>query len=351
MFGRRKKTQGQDVISQSSSSSRSSEDTVAPSEFVEEPSDLASVLSAGSDQTLVNNVKIFGSPVGSYRVIREFPIVSPLLQLDVLVFPSNKSLEVYARKDMSDEERNALNEEGLGVPLLETSTSVLSIFKKHAPYMEIYKYKTLHQKEVFCKVYFKLLDNNLTCFFLIFKLSDDSCETVILMNNGLKPSVDAIYHNSKVRVLGVTGTASTFASSNTRLFVMERSSPSLADDVDIENLPNDIAAPFKNVKVKIRETNKLYVSLKKSDRSVCNSLELVARHLVNIPFASFTDNGDHKLKGVYLKRNGTIRTFEALDKELNDTTLITVCILLVLREQEFRKNKGNKKPTFVNFAI
>ena len=83
--------------------------------------------------------------------------------------------------------------QGLGIPLLQTSTPMLSIFKINSPFMLIYKYNNSNEKSVFCKVYFRILTNNITCYILIFQLDNGELKTVVLMNNGIRPSVDLLY--------------------------------------------------------------------------------------------------------------------------------------------------------------
>lgn len=311
-------------------------------------SDLTSLLTTGSDETLTNNVKILGQPISSYTV-RELPIVSTFLQPGVLIFPSLQSLDVYTEKNLLEDETEKYRSQGLGVPLLQTSTPMLSIFKINSPLMVIYRYTHANQKSVFCKVYFRILTTNVTCYILIFRLDTGGLKTVVLMNNGIKPSVDFVYRSTKVRVTGVTGTTSTFANGLIQLYILQDPSPMLCDDMVVHNTLETINSSIKHVKVSVGEPNALYKALRFQKKATLTKLMNEGKALINTPLATFVDNGDEKIKGLNLFRNGTIKIFEtANDGENNTDTLIITTILLVLREQEFRKIRGNNKPTFVN---
>lgn len=312
-------------------------------------SDLNSLFTSGSEETVTNNVKILGYPITSYTSVRELPIVSTFLQPGVLVFSSLKSLDIYSQKNLSTEKTELYHLQGLGIPLLQTSTPMLSIFKINSPFMLIYKYNKLNEKSVFCKVYFRILTNNITCYILIFQLDSGELKTVVLMNNGIRPSVDLLYENTKIRITGVTGTTSTFANGFIQLYILQNSSPSLTDEMSVQNTVETINSSIKNVKVNVNESNKLYNSLKFQKKATLTKLMNEGKTLINTPLATFVDNGDEKFKGLNLFKNGTIKIFETSnDNENNTNTLIMTSILLVLREQEFRKFRGNNKPTFVN---
>ncbi|CUM45247.1 uncharacterized protein AC631_02524 [Debaryomyces fabryi] len=315
-----------------------------------EISDLSSLFTSGSEETVTNNLKILGYPITSYTTVRELPIVSTFLQPGVLIFSSLKSLDIYSQKNLSPEETKLYHSQGLGIPLLQTSTSMLSIFKINSPFLIIYKYNKANEKSVFCKVYFRILTNNVTCYILIFQLDNGELKTVVLMNNGVKPSVDVVYENTKIRITGVTGTTSTFANGFMQLYILQNSSPSLCDDMTIQNTLESINSSIKNVKVNVSDSNELYSSLKCHQRkATLTRLMNEGKALINTPLATFVDNGDEKFKGLNLFKNGTIKIFETTnDNENNNNMLIMTSILLVLREQEFRKFRGNNKPTFVS---
>ena len=119
--------------------------------------------------------------------------------------------------------------------------------------------------------------------------------------------------------------------------------------MSVQNTVETINSSIKNVKVSVNESNKLYNSLKFQKKATLTKLMNEGKTLINTPLATFVDDGDEKFKGLNLFKNGTIKIFETTnDNENNTNTLIMTSILLVLREQEFRKFRGNNKPTFVN---
>lgn len=312
-------------------------------------SDLNSLVTNTSEETMSHNTRIFNEHISSYSCVREFPIVSTFMHPGVLLFSSSKSLEAYSQKNLSAEQVEANHSQGLGIPILQTSTPVLNIFKKNSPFLIIYKFNSKHERVLFCKVYFKILANNITCYVMVFQLDDDSLKTVVLLNNGVKPSVDFTYESTKVRATGVTGTTSTFANGLIKLFIMKDTASMLCDDILIDNALEDINSPIKNFKMKMNKSSELYSSLVQQNRSTVGRIMGSAEPQVNIPFATFVDNGDEKIKGINIVKNGTIKLFDTNnDTDVNNKTLMISSILLVLREQEFTKNKGNSKPTFVH---
>lgn len=312
-------------------------------------SELSSLFTAESEETVTNNVKVLGHPITSYTRVRELPIVSSFLQPGVLIFSSLRSMEVYSQKNLTADETERYHAQGLGVPLLQTSTPMLNIFKINAPFMLIHRFNQANEKTLFCKVYFRILTNNVTCYILIFLLENDELRTVVLMNNGIKPSVDLILENTKLRATGVTGTTSTFANGFIQLYILQDSAPTLCDDMHIRNTIQTINSSIKNVKVSVGESNELYRCLRFQKKTSLNKLMNKGKSLTNTPLATFVDDGDEKVKGANLFRNGTIKLFETTNEYDNNTnTLMITSILLMLREQETRKSRGSNKPTFVN---
>ncbi|CCE82721.1 Piso0_002463 [Millerozyma farinosa CBS 7064] len=307
-------------------------------------SDVSSLLTENSEVTLANCTRLFRQPISKFSAIKEFVLASSFLSNGVYVFPSMYAAQQHTKKRSSEDRTQSLDD----LPLLQTSTSMLSIFKKNSPFMTIHSFVGRNQKETFCKVYFKILSKNLTCYILAFNLHQQDVQIVVLLNNGTSPCVDLEYEGTRLRVNGVTGTTSTFGNGLIRMFLLKDNVESLSDDLRVEGVMNDLCESIKNIKIQMSETNDLYNSLKRGDRSVSRRTLSESNYLVNLPLASFVDAGDEKIKGSNLFKNGTIRVFsQPIDPRNDVTSLVITSILLVLREQEIRKNKGNNKPSFI----
>ncbi|CUM65176.1 uncharacterized protein PRCAT00002804001 [Priceomyces carsonii] len=256
---------------------------------------------------------LFNHLAESYRFIRRLSVVCSFLHPDATVLNN-------------------------GRPLLQTSTSVLSVFKKNSLFMDIHKVQADNQKTEFCKAYFRVLSNNLSCYILYLNLSE-GLKTLVIMNNGIKPSNDFIWMDTKCRVTGVTGTTSTFAHGSIKLYVMRPSSPSLVDRIRLDERETLI----KNFKIEIDGANELCDAVRRQDKPKVNQVYSEGQTSFNFPFASFQEEKSVKVLSKYVK-NGTIRIFEQFSEDISETNLVLICILLVLREQEMNKFKGNKGP-------
>ncbi|CAK7892982.1 hypothetical protein CAAN1_01S12596 [[Candida] anglica] len=324
-------------------------------------SDLISLITNESEETVLNDdIRIFQCPISTYTKRLELPVVSNFLSPGVMVFASNESLSAY-QKEMNHKETvksdGGIEPTTLAQPILYTSTSVWSIFKKNSPFMEIHQNISGIRHE-FCKVYFRILATNLTCYILNFKFEGSGLtKTVILLNNNsCRPSVDFIYQGSKVRITGITGATSTFGTGFIKSFILDDDTPHLAHDLDI-NIKGGKSDPIKeenlikNMKISTSSGNQLANLLigGKSNSVIFRNM-MNGKNLINTPFATYLDNGDKRIMGTKLNRHGTIGCFESPEssKPISENSLVITCIILVLREQEYRKNKGNNKPTFVS---
>ncbi|ODV68171.1 hypothetical protein HYPBUDRAFT_5972 [Hyphopichia burtonii NRRL Y-1933] len=275
-------------------------------------SDLVSVFTATSDETLLPLDKlIFGKSISGYTSLYELPIVSNFLSPGISLFKSFESFE--------------LNE----APILTIQTSVLSIFKKNSPLSQI----TTADKSIFCKVYFKILNNNLTCHILQFQTLP---YTLILYNNGIKSCIDLLYKNTKLRISGTS--SSTFGNSLISIKPLTSNSPSLIDDLQIKHSENP-----KNFK--ILQNGELFDSLIKQNKKKITELLNKERFLCgNVPLAWCIDNeGGGKV-------SASIKMFAVPSNspDLDDDSMVLCCILLVLREQEIRKMRGKNQASYIN---
>lgn len=284
--------------------------------------DVASVFSYASEETLsAGSLAVFGNRLLSYIRIRELPIVAGHLKSELVLYASAVALKE-------------------GGPLLSLQLSKLHFLKKNAPLHHIY----IHgdgDKEEYCKVYFRILSNNLTCYVLMFSHG----ENVVLFNNALTPCCDAIYKNTKIRIFGATGGASAFGNGIIKTFVLEDKAPILADGVPSA----EDAKSMKDVKINFPNSSLFYDAIVKQDKVALQQLVAKGKPLVNVPFATYVDHGKEKMAGV--KVDGSIRLFESAEEDIQpvprEESLVNACILLVLSEQEMRKMRGNNKPTYV----
>lgn len=288
--------------------------------------DTASLLSFGSDETLTDaRINVFGHHLLSYTRIRELPIVGGLLKSEVVLYPSIKAIK-----------------DGVS-PIFCVQSNKFHFLMKNAPLLTVQK-----RGSDFCKVYFKILSNNLTCYVLFF--SDG--QKVFLFNNALKPCSDAIFNNTKLRIVGASGAASTFGNGLIKIFALADESPSLADGFIV---PHD-AATIKDVRFRFSDNPPLYTAVTKQHKTVVLNLLAQAVPIVKIPVASYLDHGKNRVNGVRL--DGSVRLFESTDdcfgadgdndeNDLPGGSSVLCCLLLVLIEQEIRKMRGHNKPSYV----
>ncbi|RLV86451.1 hypothetical protein JA9_004574 [Meyerozyma sp. JA9] len=295
-------------------SRRHSEDTVIP--------DNESVFTSLSDDTLADlSSQVFGLPLPSFSTIREFSIASSFLHPGVSVFRSIDD----ARKGSS--------------PMLCTQSSVFSVFKKNAPFMVICAYDDAGHSYEYCRVHFKNVANNLSCYILMFPHT-----SVVVLNNGLRPAADVSYCDTKLRVLGSSGDNSTFASGELKMYVLQPNALSLTDGASlVQPTPGSI----KGAKVGFSASaNGLCQALSESKKHLHAKLLSECRTLANIPLVTYTDTGDKKIAGSKHSLNGTVRMFHPPGDD-SEHSMVMLCVMLVLREQEMRKSKGGKRPTYV----
>jgi hypothetical protein len=280
-------------------------------------SELVSLFTANSEETLgVANIKILGNPLSSYNQVKEVPVITGFLLQGTSIFESADSFKLH----VSDP--NKVN------PVLHISPTWGSIFKKNAPYITLYTFEP--QKTVFCQVYFKVISNWISYYRLNF--TDDGIDDVILLNNNsYDPTVDFEYNDTKFRITGITGTTSTFGGNGLiKMFVMNPTSELLSNDMTVD----------ESMKPQLR--SKLSDLIDKRDRQSIHKLIENDRPAVGLPLATFIDVSE-KMLAKYVK-SGVIKMFTNNDPRFEK---LICSILLVLREQEIRKFRGNNKPSYV----
>lgn len=270
---------------------------------------------------------VFGHPIGSYTRLRDLPLVSNFMHPGVSLY---RLVEEAGKKG--------------AWPLLSLQLSFLAFLKKNSPIYVIHRWSGPTEKTEFCRIFFKVLSNNFTCFVLVFTLSEGSTRSLVLLNNGIRPSVDLLWENTKLRVSGLTGATSMYGNSLFKMHVMPENAPLLVDNMDFTT----VAPARKKFTPSIKEghTNALYSALLAQEKSLVAKLVNEGKPLVNVPVATYTESADTKVAGVRV--NGTLRIFDnSASDELSPNTLVMCCVLLVLREQEISKMRGNNKPSFV----
>lgn len=292
---------------------RHSEDTVIP--------DNESVYTALSEDTLADlTSQVFGLPLAAYSTIHDYAVVSAFLHPGVLVFR------------LADDARHG------APPMLCTQSSVFSVFKKSAPFMIINAYPAGQPRE-YCRVHFRNVAVNVSCYVLLFAEFQ-----VVVVNNGLRPAADIAYCNTKLRVVGSSGANSPFASGLLKMYILQPSALTLSDGCMVaQNAPGSA----KSTKVDFDATaNELCDALSRLKKLLHGQLVSDARTVASIPIASYADKGDQRISGLKHVLNGTIRVFEPA-RGGEEHTMVMLCVMLVLREQEMRKSKGGKRPSYV----
>lgn len=311
--------------------------------------DTVSLFTSTSTETLTN--ELFNHSINDFKLVR-LPLISSFLSSDVQVY---KNVGLLSRGSGGSESDVAVRGSGANAgtsadpgvgPLLSTSSSLLNFFKFNSPFLTINTFDN-NTKHEYCKSYYKVLTKNVLCYILIFHNKD----YLILFNNELKPYVDFEWHNLKFRILGTTGTTSTFGNGLLKLYLVNKSYNTISDHILILVNNPQLSSP-KDLSIKFPPPNQNELL----DNVLNNNKSFVSHNLSNTsvlsttPLATFTDdNSKHKKHFI----NGYINLFDPLphvedptNPHLSNNGLILLCVLLTLREQEVRKNKGNNKPTY-----
>ncbi|CAN3369494.1 hypothetical protein DICA3_F25752 [Diutina catenulata] len=252
--------------------------------------DAASVFTAGSEDTLVDQVKVCGVAASQFSTVRMCPIVSQRLHQGAFVFESADAAK-------ADENYLMLTKWG-------------SLFKP------IYMSLVLPSRQVYCRVYHKTVSVHLGYYRLEF--ADD--DLYLLCNNSYTPTVDFTLRGTQMRVMGLAG-ASIGGRSLLQMFVLKPGARALACVVS-------------NKKAVLQE-NELYEAIERQDRLAVATMIDSDRPLIHVPVAAMVEE-QGKL-GKFLK-HGHLKLFSCGDRELE---LRMMAVLMVLREQENRKFRGS----------
>lgn len=256
--------------------------------------DLALVFTAGSDDTLVDQVVVFDIPVLRFNRIKLCPIVSQRLQGGAYLYPLDQAV---------------LN----GDPYI-VHTKWGLIFKPGFMLM------VFPDKLVACKVYFKLVSVWMLYYRLEFSGGDD---VYLYCNSSNTATVDFVIRGTKLRVMGLAG-GSLGSRGRLRVMILRPQSPTLDAEI-VDKRPQFIR-------------NEFYEAVASQNRVKIAECVAHGAPLVNVPVATFIDD-DGKL-GKFI-RHGYVKVFSCGDDELERQLMAA---LLVIREQENRKFRGNNPP-------
>lgn len=282
-----------------------SEDTLVESVDFEQ----MSLFTLGSQETAVTApIKVFNLPISNFNQVKEFQIISTYLLPGVCIFKSKDHLQEYLTDQQSI------------LPYLHLNTAWQSIFKKNSPIITIYKFTP--QKTILCQVYNKILTNWISYYKIVF--ADDTPDIYLLNNNSYNPTVDFEVENTKFRISGIKGNSSMFGNNTLmKLYLMKPQAELLTNDMKLHG-------------GKLILTNKLSTLINKQQRQQIQNMINVDLPAINLPLATFIESSE-KLMGKFTK-NGIIKMVTNNDE---DYELILISILLILREQETKKFKGN----------
>lgn len=273
-----------------------------------------------SGETLAaSTTPVFGVPLARYTRLVVLPLAEGHLTKEMTVFCATSA-------------------GGNPVPLLLVQAHKLHFLTKNAPLLTTYIHEN-GQKREFCKVYFRILHNNLTCHVLEFELGLQ----LAVYNNALGPYSDLIYRGTKLRVGGAAGAASTFGTASARIDILGENTVTLADGAVVE--------ADRGRKVRLQPDNALFTAVRSRDRFLMGRLSAAATAVVNVPVASFTETergGQFRIYEVASAADGTeaepTNESQANPEGVSYDTLVLATVLLVMVEPETRKMRGSSRP-------
>lgn len=288
------------------------------------------------------------------------------------VTTSNDSSAIIDDDDEEGDEMNVEYEEDSDLPLFYMFSPPLLLFRKNCPYLVISKYfnaselrQRLRQrrrksmmtpqqqvndseepsKYVFCKAYDKYLKAGIKRFILEFFPNPDKPEEsfkVVMFTHRSKPYTDALYKGTKLRFVGTSVCTSVFRSSAIQLMIMnEPNAISLMDNMTADDKP-DPANPLLKEETTMTDMSGGAINYKLYGNSTLP------------PMAKFTDN-NYDLLPKKFNKLGFMYCYELINlqnrdevygdyhnvKQVKFDTMVITCMLLVLREQESKKNPRN----------
>ena len=293
-------------------------------------SDLISLI---SQETLINtSIQIMNRNISQFYKHYELPLILSYLHTGVSLYLS--------LQDLLDNKP----------PILTRTLSMMNFNNllrrpfRNSSFLTIHKHDYMNNKFEFCHVDFKIHSNHITYYILKFPTLD---QTVYLINNNSsKPTVDFEYKKTCFRITGVTGTTSVIGvSPEIKLYVMNPNSKNLLTY-------NTTVSNGKKLQI----NNSLSKLVNSQDQPRINEMLKNEKPVISIPMGRYLDQGDVKLKldsnsatksKLNIIKHGVIRLFDYQDEVgdtgnnvVSDDMLVLCCVLLVLREQEYRKFKS-----------
>lgn len=295
-------------------------------------SDAVSTFTAASEETCVGGVPIvFGRPLTTLRCEREMPVASPFLGQGPCLFLSNTEFQQYAY----------CADSCTVCPVLQVQANVKSLFRRNSPDMIVSRHHSRAKKSDLCRCFFRAITTQVLCYFLWFTLESGPVTILAINNNSNCPSVDFCYRGTRVRVLGVSGTSSTFSRDlRVAAYILKDDAVSLGDPFP-SHLGHTCTAS-KDLCGSLL-TNLLFQAIERHDRQlITRFIDPASSVLVLRPMAVISSRAATKVPGSKLSAQGTLQIFDALGDQVSDIALVVCTILMVLRVQESRKNHGTK---------
>ncbi|KAI5963050.1 uncharacterized protein KGF55_002842 [Candida pseudojiufengensis] len=293
--------------------------------------DLNSLIS--QDTLITPQIIIFNNrTIQDFRYFKEIPLItSNKIQSNLMLYKSNESAIEHPNLPILIKSNKLLNFLKLG------SSSFLEIFNLNSVTL---------QKQIFCKIDYKIFSNHLTYYILKFPQLQDKV-IYLINNNSNYPSIDFKINNNHFRIF-INNSSTTTTSNNFKISLF------LMDSRDEENLLTHNLSVDSKGKLKIN--NKLSNLIQLQKRKEIKQIIQSSKKLINLPIAQYINltKEDLKMKSANdeqncYKKHGIIKIFDYLnyDNGVSDEMLIICCILLVLREQEIKKYKGDNFPIMI----
>ncbi|CAK9440114.1 uncharacterized protein LODBEIA_P42140 [Lodderomyces beijingensis] len=303
----------------------STHETAASRTSADASFDQASLVS--SQDTLIQpTTKIFNHPISQFHNYKKLPLTSCYLR---------PGITLYSPENHPQQQ-----------PLLTRDPKLFSnLFNFTSPFLAI----ETPTKQQYCRCDFKIYSNHITYYILNFPTTKQVL--YLINNNSHYPSVDFAIHGTHMRITqGVSGTSTAFASKSgvIEIHVMRNAAGMLTEGMVVDD-----------AKRKVKLDCELARLIQSQNRRGIDEVMRRARDnaVVSEPLAAFVDHGDIKVKGDggSFVDHGVIKLWDYLSSSPNEPEgleghasvseemMMICCVLLVLREQESRKHKGDKK--------
>jgi hypothetical protein len=230
-----------------------------------------------------------------------------------------------------------MKKKGLAMPVLQMTVPMMSAFKRSYPAVVFHRLlaptddSQESQKIAYCQVFVKYLkEGNTTRHILKFSPngvpSDPRNFQVVMFSSSHSSLTDCIFRETKLRWVGTTPMSSNRGSGFFKLVVLGSEIPSLVDGIN----PAD-PDPRPCLRDGLPVLRDAY------------STELP-------PVTRFSDKSSKTVPSKGLLQLGDVKLIEVFDgsdsnniQDIPDCSLVLLCMSLVMRDDEIRKNHGNAR--------